>query len=428
MILVPQAVQLLTGPAGPLAGLEGAGLAAALAYGVTLALRATATVRALRCAADRGTARPFSGESSGLTVLQPILGGDPALPEVLASTLRNAPAFVRFLWLVDEPDTLGRSAAKVAAGDDPRVTIRVVPPPRDDENPKVAKLALALPDVTTPLVAVLDDDTVASRECFDAACQALSAAGEGNAPRADLYTGLPSYELGVTFADALLAAFVNDSAPFVYLPWQRRLGALSINGMFYVARTHELRTSGAFEVIRAELCDDYALARHLRRLGWRLEQGTRPLRLRTSLTSFAQYRRLLHRWAVFTRVLLRDQPLGLRFLLVASLGLPPAFLGVAVVGAAAGVLRGIAGVPEAWLVPAVVAALFVARHVVLRAVQRCVHAGAAPPRPFVASILAEVLQPLHFVHATLVPTIRWRTRLVRVGTDGRYRSLGGGDA
>lgn len=60
------------------------------------------------------------------------------------------------------------------------------------------------------------------------------------------------------------------------------------------------------------------------------------------------------------------------------------------------------------------------RALLLCLVQRRV-SGAIRHRPLL-SICAEVLQPLHLLHAAVVRTIRWRTRRYRVLPDGRFRA------
>jgi ceramide glucosyltransferase len=42
---------------------------------------------------------------------------------------------------------------------------------------------------------------------------------------------------------------------------------------------------------------------------------------------------------------------------------------------------------------------------------------------FCDSIHSELLQPIHLCHALLVPTIRWRTRRIRVHRDNTFEIL-----
>ena len=47
-----------------------------------------------------------------ITIVQPILGGDPRLIDMLRQTLRNTPSATQFLWLVDGDDRPGRDAVE----------------------------------------------------------------------------------------------------------------------------------------------------------------------------------------------------------------------------------------------------------------------------------------------------------------------------
>jgi ceramide glucosyltransferase len=410
-------------------GLEGATIAAALAYGVSLAIRAYFTLQRIdsdseRLVPTRPTPSSTGGEGDSgaphVTVIQPILGGDPALAEVLSETLQHTPRWALFRWMVDEDDTLGRETATRLAATDARVTVHLCPPPAPDENPKTKKLALALHAVRTPYLAVLDDDTMIGESNLVAALIALGAPHwrpSAAAPTsvADLYTGLPSYDVLPGVANGLLAHFVNDNAGFTYLALQRWFGALTINGMFYVARTAALREIDAFERIRGELCDDYALAHLVRGHGWRIHQGATALRLRTSLAGFDHYRAQMHRWFVFARVLLRDQPLVRRLALSTLLGAPPVLLVVVVLGMFTGRVGAEVGV-----------AVLFGRHLTLGAVQQRVlrtRPGPLPSRSLALSLASELMLPLHWLHAALVPTIRWRSRSIHVERDGRYRQV-----
>ena len=74
---------------------------------------------------------------------------------------------------------------------------------------------------------------------------------------------------------------------------------------------------------------------------------------------------------------------------------------------------------------AVLVAALIVRHALLRALHRGVF-GKRLDFDWGTSIVAELLQPLHWLHATLRSTITWRTRRIRVGRDGTFVYLAGG--
>ena len=339
-----------------------------------------------------------------VTVMQPILGGDPFLGEALQINLRNAAVGTLFLWLVDENDVPGREVTEPIALTQPdRIRLILCPPCPPGINPKLFKLNIAVPDITTDFVAVLDDDTMLAPGHLQQAMATLS--------MCDLYTGLPRYSTGGNLGSNLVAHFVNNNSILTYLSLLDWTGPLTINGMFYVMRTEYLRSLGGFEAIQNQLCDDYSLARLVMRHGGRLRQGVTSQLLRTSIAGPRHYLRQMHRWFLFANVLVLDQSLPVQFLLVVLLGLPPLLLWGSLLSLAGG-----------WIGTLVLITLLVIRHVTLRSLQHRVFRD--PPQfSWGLSVLAELLQVVHLAHAGVSPVIVWRSRRIRVGRHGGFTYL-----
>lgn len=326
-----------------------------------------------------------------ITVMQPILGGDPFLAEALGRNLRHR---ARFLWLVDEGDPEGESIAReLASTAHGRAEVVLCPPAPPGANPKTFKLQRGLERIETEYFAVLDDDTMLSDDQLRHGMFALQTC--------TIYTGLPCYLRGANFWSSLVTHFVNNNSIPTYLTLLPLAGPLSINGMFYAMRTRDLRAMGGFAPIVSQLCDDYALASLVRRNGGTIRQGITPQFLHTTVPDADRYVRLMHRWFVFANVLVRDQPVRVKLLLVLFLGLPPFLLWLGL------------------LSPLALTAALLARHRMLRHLQRRVF-GAKPHFSWWMSILAELLQPLHWLHASLQHTLRWRTRRIALGPDGTF--------
>ncbi len=397
----------------------------ALVYGAgTLVQVAAAAPALLELSRDSSATRPRL-DAAQLTVLQPILGGDPTLEECLVRTAAACAPTVSFQWLVDGNDTVGQAAAERALArlePDARAAVRLRSVPPIDAlargagptNPKSAKLGVALREVDTPLVAVLDDDTTVGLEHLSRAARALQRG-------ADLYTGLPSYRAeGRALGSALLAGFVNASGARTYLA-ARRLGApATINGMFWVTRAVTLRELGGFAAVQHELCDDLAVAQLYLRAGRRIVQGATAQVLLTRDVTLGEYARKMHRWCVFARVLLARTGWSVRVpLLLFGIGLP-IVLTVALCLAFTGTTAAVSA-----------AAILLLRHGALSTLLAAarepggVDADAARLGPF-ASVAAEVLLPLHALHALLVPTIRWRTHRYRVAANGEFKEASEG--
>jgi ceramide glucosyltransferase len=352
-----------------------------------------------------------------VTVVQPILGGDPRLPEMLGASLRNTSEAVRFLWLVDSDDSPGRIAAEIVCREHAgRVEIVCCDRPPDNVNPKTFKLGRAWPKISTHYAAVLDDDTTISDGNLQAAIAALR--------HCELYTGIPCYQSTATRWDSLLTHFVNNNSVMTYLGMLPLVGPLTINGMFYMMRT-ETVPPGGFSSIDDRLCDDYALARLLRGNGRRIHQGIVPQYLATSISGMRHYMQIMHRWFVFARVLVRDQRPAVQMILLLMLGLPPILLGAGVLATCALAMASFfapAGAAYAAIAAAALGVSLAVRHGSIRILHSRVADREVPFR-FFESILSELLQPVHACHALLVPTIRWRSRRIRVRPDNTFQIL-----
>lgn len=370
-----------------------AALAIATAYAASLLLR-TLLARAYARSIDGEACPPLAGRT--LTLAQPILSGDPLLESRLAENLAALPGQV-FLWLIDEEDAEALRIAGKLRSAHPAVELQLelCPPCPDATNPKLWKLQRAAMRVGTPYFGVLDDDTVLSA----ASAARLVAA----AARHTIATGLPCYEATRTGPSALLAQFVNNNSVFTYLGTSRLLAPFTINGMGYVLRREELPKLENFAPILHELTDDLALATLVLQRGGSIHQSCAPLRVLTGVRNFTHYLQFMHRWYLFTLLLLRRQSPAVQGLIFLLHGLPPLlFVSLFLVTLCHPSLLGGA------LLPGV---LLLRTAVLGNALRRFFGPGLHRPP---SSIASELLQPLHLLHAICYRTIRWRTRRYRV--------------
>ena len=342
--------------------------------------------------------------ASQVVIVQPILTGDPNLPSVLRRQLESLPRAVQYVWLIDETDAEGQRLGVELAREFPQASVESCPPCKADENPKTFKLARALELVNRRWFVVLDDDTEIDAQTLGAAIEALN--------HTQLYTGLPVYRVPSGWWGSLVAHFVNSQSILTYLPPLAFFQPMSLNGMFYLVEAEALKSIGGFDPIRHELCDDYALHRHVVAHGWKVTQGVRFQRVSTSVDSFGEYWRLMNRWMVFGLLLARDQPVPRRLYLVTMLALPPVLLLIALPFAA-------------FHVGSLVALVFVLliRHLLLVRL----HRFANMPRErfgFFASVLSELLQPLQIVAAVFKRSIEWRGRRIRLRDGLRFETTG----
>lgn len=337
---------------------------------------------------------------ASVTVLQPILSGDPALAATLAHGPDHAPAG-RFVWLVDEDDAEGVSVAHALAAERPNVTVVVGRPPQDGENPKTLKLVRGGALLETEVVAVLDDDTMLDRGGLERLAAAARASG-------GLATALPTWgRLPRNAHEAVVAGFVDGQGASAYLAMAKLGRNRTINGMAYAADAQTLGRIGGFAAMGHSVTDDWAIARLFAAHGYPIVQTAVPARVAVTLQGPLEAARLLRRWTVFAHRYVAanlDVAMVGLVLLPALLPLPGA------------VLAGIAG-PSAlmcWM------GLLVARAGLHRRLVRTV--GGAGVAPVWAIVAAELMLPVLSVAAALRPRrIRWRNRRMRLTADGiRY--------
>ncbi len=338
-----------------------------------------------------------------LTIAQAILSGDPLLESRLETNLTTH-ASQRFIWLIDEGDTEARRiAAKLQR---PNLHTEICPPCPDATNPKLWKLHVAARIVQTPFFAVIDDDTTLPESSAAALVEA--------AKTHTVSTGLPCYQISNDRASSLLAQFVNNNSIFTYLGTSHLLPPFTLNGMGYVMRREELGRIDNFTPILNELTDDLALATLVLKLGGTIHQSDAPLQVRTGVRDFTHYWQMMHRWYVFTILLLQRQSIPVQGLIFLLHGLPPLlFVAIFVCGMKAATLGAAAAVFPVVLL----------RDIVIRTLQSRFFGGQILcQRQY--SPLSEFLQPLHLIHSLCSRTIRWRTRLYKVRDTHDFHEVG----
>lgn len=365
---------------------------------VYLALMAGKLVLAFSYAANEEV------EESGLAdrkavVLQAILSGDAALETMLESNLLSLPE-QQFVWLCDADDAEGIRVTDVLMEkySGHRISRVLCPPCPPEVNPKVFKLMLAEEMIDEPFVMVLDDDTHLPA---DTAASLVMHAG-----KADIATGLPHYSDGENFSSSLLAQFVNNNSAMTYLSALPMMPPVSINGMCYAMRRESM---GLFDGIKHHLTDDLALAIAMLKRGGTIHQSAKSQRIETTVNGMAHYFRMMHRWYLFAWLLIREQPAHVRFLIMGLHGWHPLLLWMILMVAIAF---------PSWLGWMVLAGFFAVRSMLLVMMQRRL-LGESLHRPLV-SLLSELLQPFHLLHALLDRRIDWRGKKYRVFESDRF--------
>lgn len=337
--------------------------------------------------------------SKNVTLLQPILSGDPNLAAMLEANVCQLQQ-AGFIWLIDDDDRVAQEVVSCIKCRYPDRDIRVktFPVAPEGVNPKVFKLEQAWREVQSDVVLVLDDDAQLSA---DALAQLLSEVKDGV-----LVTALPYYANEKSFFSVLLAQFVNDNSAQTYLPLLPYMPPLTINGMCYALTKNTLVEVTGFIPIQRHLTDDLALASLLEQHQVTLIQSTALVKVRTAVPSSKKYIQQMHRWFLFATLLLKEKSLKINVLIFILQGLHPLLLWMLLV----------LGFSHPW----VLCSCLIIRQLTLRKVQQALTTE-SKLHPIV-SLISELLQPIHLLHALIVRTIVWRTRRYRVFSNKKFIS------
>jgi ceramide glucosyltransferase len=357
--------------------------------------------------------RPVPPDAEGprlISVLQPVVTGDPHLSACLEANLRLKCRWpLEHLYLIDEDDPAARPLCEELIARHPGREARILatPPPPDRVSPKTFKLMAAVPEARGDVLCVLDDDTVLTDGAFETCLPYL-------APDAGLAFGLPYYVSFDNLWSGLVAGFVNSHSLLTYVPAAVLAEPVTINGMFYVFRRAAYDATGGFAGVRDILADDFAVALHFRRHGLRLAQTPVRHPIRTHVSGPRAYLRLLHRWFVFPRETLMKGLPWRTLLLVYGLTLPMMLIPLLL-------LAGLCAWPS-WQAAAAVGVCFAAHflsfaHCNVRYLRR-----ATPWRWSWLVPLLQVLLPLQILAAFLLPQrVNWRGNVCRIEKGGGFR-------
>lgn len=322
-------------------------------------------------------------------IVQPILGGDPSLTHRLRSNIRLYPD-MPFIWLVDENDEIGMNAATEALKDtNAKVRILRAPVARSNHNPKVSKLAWGY-DEYSEIIFVLDDDCILSSGSIEKMFDCLSFC--------DLVTGTPFYSDEGSRWSRLLAKFPNGQSILTYFSLLSSLFAKTVNGMFYATTKTSLNKVGGFNGFVQYLCDDFEIAKAFSRHQLKIFQSTAYVDLFTSVPSFRDYYKLMHRWAFFAnRQVVELVSLKVFILLLIPFVLP-------LIGLVVGLTSDI------WSLFGVFSVLWLKSELVL--LLRRKFFGNVSRNSVFFEIITDIITPLFYIRAAFSRKIAWRSKVI----------------
>jgi ceramide glucosyltransferase len=233
-----------------------------------------------------------------VSILQPILSGDPTMPVCLERSLQLRCRYpLEYVWLVDLDDPAAQRICMDLCGKYPErdVNVVVMPPPSERQNPKMVKLVEGARLANGDVLCVLDDDTQLPDGGLEQCIPYLDRPGVG------LAFGLPYYLNFTNLWSSLVSYFVDSHSLLTYIPYTRLSDPFTINGMFYAVRRDVLERVGGFNGLERLLADDFAVAQRFRRNGYRLAQTPLLHGISTHVTGPRHYLSLIQRWFIFPR-------------------------------------------------------------------------------------------------------------------------------
>jgi len=344
-----------------------------------------------------------------VSILQPILSGDPALAEGLQHNLAQTCRYPReWIWLVDQDDTEGQRicADLIRRYPEQAVLLILLAPPGERQNPKMVKLIAGARAASGDVICVLDDDTRLPAGGLETCLPYLDQPGAG------LAFGLPYYVSFANLWSRLVAYFVNSHSLLTYVPYAVLSKPVTINGMFYALRRATLERIGGFEGLEHILADDFAIAQRVRQHGLRLVQT--PLRhaISTTVAGPRGYGNLIRRWFTFPRESMMRHLKGREKAVFYLLTILPAFYPWLALAA-------LAFAPGLWPLTA----LYLAYHSLIFAQFNARFLGLASPWAHSYWVaLIPLLLPLQILAALLAPQrIIWRGHTLQAEPGGGFR-------
>jgi ceramide glucosyltransferase len=344
-----------------------------------------------------------------VSILQPILSGDPTLAEGLDHNLRLPSRYaLEWIWLLDEDDAAAQQICRelVERYPDKDVKRILLPPPGDRQNPKMVKLIAGAQQARGDVLCVLDDDTRLPDHGLEACLPYLDQPGAG------LAFGLPYYVSFGNLWSQLVAYFVNSHNLVTYIPYAMLTQPVTINGMFYAMRREVFEQIGGFAGLEAILADDFAIAQRVRAHGYRLVQT--PLRhaISTWVDRPRSYFHLIQRWFTFPRESMMRHLQGREKAIFYVMTLAPVLLPW--LALAIPILA-----PGLW--PAALA-YFVYNYLVFAGFNRAYLEQASPWAGSYWVVLIPLLLPIQVLAAILAPQrITWRGHTLKAEAGGGFQ-------
>ncbi|WP_309732534.1 glycosyltransferase family 2 protein [Chamaesiphon sp. OTE_75_metabat_556] len=345
-----------------------------------------------------------------VSILQPILSGDPTLWDCLASNLQMKTSYnTEFLWLIDDDDAQAQIGCRQLIERYPDAVVQLIslPQPPERISPKTFKLIAGLQQAQGQIIAVLDDDTILPDRGLDRAIPFL------DRPAVGVAFGLPYYLNFSNIWSTLVSCVVNSGSLLTYVPYTFLTAPFTINGMFFVMKREVLDLVDGFSGLETAIVDDFAIAQHFRSHGYLLAQTPVCHGISTQIKDAAHYFTLLNRWFIFPQESILKSISIRELAIFYSTALIPTFVPAIVFGYLV-------------LCPSAYAAIygliyFGVNAYILTQFNTKYFKNATPDRHILLLLAIQLVMPIHIILALLSPRrIDWRGKTIELKADGSF--------
>lgn len=355
----------------------------------------------------------LDAEHLQVSILQPILSGDPTLWDCLSGNLQMKTRYqTEFLWLIDDDDAAAQSGCRQLIEQYPDATVRLIslPPPLDGISPKTFKLIEGLKEAKGDIIAVLDDDTILPDGGFEQCIPFL------DRPNVGVAFGLPYYLNFSNIWSALVACVVNGNSLLTYIPYTFLIKPFTINGMFFVIKREILDTVNGFSGLEGAIVDDYAIAQRFRSHGYQLAQTPVRHGISTQIQDASHYFNLLTRWFVFPQASILKSASLQELLVFYAMAFLPTFLPLLVLG-------------YLFVFPSISSLIYSLIYFgfyfyMLVQFNNNYLRKATPNNQLLLLMLVQILLPFHIILSLVAPRkINWRGHIMQLEKDGGFQFI-----
>jgi ceramide glucosyltransferase len=352
-------------------------------------------------------------EDLHISILQPILSGDPTLWDCLSLNLQMKTRYTtEFLWLIDDDDTVAQRGCRQLLEQYPDAKVRLIslPPPLDEISPKTFKLIEGLKEANGEIIAVLDDDTILPDGGFEQCIPFL------DRPEVGVAFGLPYYINFSNLWSTLVSCVVNGNSLLTYIPYTFVIQPFTINGMFFVMRREILDKVNGFYGLETAIVDDFAIAQRFRSSGYQLAQTPVCHGISTQIQNASHYLSLLTRWFVFPQESILKSASIQELVVFYSMAFIPTLAPLAIM-------------TYLMLFPSVYSILYglvyfgVNTYILIQFNANYLR-NATPSSKLFLLLIVQILLPFHIIIGLLSPRkINWRGHIMELKNDGSFQFI-----